>query len=70
LRLPIPRDEHQIKAILSAASSGLAAARLVRTSATLVRFEDAIRRTMIDLTDFKRDLSELSDRLGHAQDCL
>jgi len=25
---------------------------------------------MIDLTDFKRDLSELSDRLGHAQDCL
>ncbi|MFM7643089.1 MAG: hypothetical protein ACKO45_16290 [Cyanobium sp.] len=25
---------------------------------------------LIDLTDFKRDLSELSDRLGHAQDCL
>ncbi|MFN9569054.1 MAG: hypothetical protein ACK59G_03770 [Cyanobacteriota bacterium] len=25
---------------------------------------------VIDLTDFKRDLSELSDRLGHAQDCL
>ncbi|MFM7237931.1 MAG: peptide chain release factor 2, partial [Cyanobium sp.] len=25
---------------------------------------------MLDLTDFKRDLSELSDRLGHAQDCL
>ena len=26
--------------------------------------------TVLDLTDFKRDLSELSDRLGHAQDCL
>ncbi|QPN62380.1 peptide chain release factor 2 [Synechococcus sp. CBW1004] len=25
---------------------------------------------MLDLTDFKRDLSELTDRLGHAQDCL
>ncbi|MFN7898493.1 MAG: peptide chain release factor 2 [Synechococcaceae cyanobacterium] len=25
---------------------------------------------MIDITDFKRDLSELTDRLGHAQDCL
>jgi hypothetical protein len=25
---------------------------------------------VLDLTDFKRDLSELSDRLGHAQDCL
>jgi hypothetical protein len=24
----------------------------------------------LDLTDFKRDLSELTDRLGHAQDCL
>ncbi|WP_396123676.1 peptide chain release factor 2 [Cyanobium sp. AMD-g] len=24
----------------------------------------------MDLTDFKRDLSELTDRLGHAQDCL
>jgi peptide chain release factor 2 len=26
--------------------------------------------TVLDLTDFKRDLSELTDRLGHAQDCL
>jgi peptide chain release factor 2 len=25
---------------------------------------------VLDLTDFKRDLSELTDRLGHAQDCL
>ncbi|QEY33514.1 peptide chain release factor 2 [Synechococcus sp. RSCCF101] len=25
---------------------------------------------MLDLTDFKRDLSELTERLGHAQDCL
>ncbi|MFN6133427.1 MAG: peptide chain release factor 2 [Synechococcaceae cyanobacterium] len=25
---------------------------------------------MIDITDFKRDLSELTDRLGQAQDCL
>ncbi|HBU26632.1 MULTISPECIES: peptide chain release factor 2 [Synechococcus] len=25
---------------------------------------------MLDLTDFKRDLSELTDRLGHVQDCL
>jgi peptide chain release factor 2 len=24
----------------------------------------------LDLTDFKRDLSELTDRLGNAQDCL
>jgi hypothetical protein len=24
----------------------------------------------LDLTDFKRDLSELTDRLGLAQDCL
>lgn len=25
---------------------------------------------VLDLTDFKRDLSELTDRLGQAQDCL
>ena len=25
---------------------------------------------LLDLTDFKRDLSELTDRLGNAQDCL
>jgi len=25
---------------------------------------------VLDLTDFKRDLSELTDRLGNAQDCL
>jgi hypothetical protein len=28
------------------------------------------RQPVLDLTDFKRDLSELTDRLGHAQDCL
>jgi len=27
-------------------------------------------KLLLDLTDFKRDLSELTDRLGHAQDCL
>jgi len=27
-------------------------------------------QSLLDLTDFKRDLSELTDRLGHAQDCL
>ena len=26
--------------------------------------------SLLDLTDFKRDLSELTDSLGHAQDCL
>ena len=25
---------------------------------------------VLDLTDFKRDISELTDRLGNAQDCL
>jgi peptide chain release factor 2 len=25
---------------------------------------------LLDLSDFKRDLSELTDRLGQAQDCL
>jgi hypothetical protein len=25
---------------------------------------------LLDITDFKRDLSELTDRLGQAQDCL
>ena len=28
------------------------------------------RPPLLDLTDFKRDLSELTDRLGNAQDCL
>ena len=28
------------------------------------------RTPLLDLTDFKRDLSELTDRLGNAQDCL
>jgi hypothetical protein len=32
--------------------------------------ECAAELPMFDLTDFKRDLSELSDRLGNAQDCL
>ena len=26
--------------------------------------------SLLDLTDFKRDLSELTERLGNAQDCL
>ena len=31
----------------------------------------SVQRTpLLDLTDFKRDLSELTDRLGNAQDCL
>jgi peptide chain release factor 2 len=30
----------------------------------------ALLAAVLDLTDFKRDLSELTDRLGHAQDCL
>jgi hypothetical protein len=25
---------------------------------------------LIDITDFKKDLSELTERLGNAQDCL
>jgi hypothetical protein len=29
-----------------------------------------VGQPVLDLTDFKRDLSELTDRLGHAQDCL
>ncbi len=30
----------------------------------------ALMVAVLDLTDFKRDLSQLTDRLGHAQDCL
>ena len=31
---------------------------------------ESVLPPVLDLTDFKRDLSELTDRLGHAQDCL
>ncbi len=35
------------------------------------RVANSVQRTpLLDLTDFKRDLSELTDRLGNAQDCL
>lgn len=34
------------------------------------RFHHHFPLPVLDLTDFKRDLSELTDRLGHAQDCL
>jgi hypothetical protein len=36
----------------------------------LVRSDHVEPAPVLDLTDFKRDLSELTDRLGHAQDCL
>jgi peptide chain release factor 2 len=36
----------------------------------LVRSPQRSQAPVLDLTDFKRDLSELTDRLGHAQDCL
>jgi len=36
----------------------------------LVRSSQRQHGPVLDLTDFKRDLSELTDRLGHAQDCL
>ena len=42
----------------SYAATALIASRLIRTE------------SLLDLTDFKRDLSELTDRLGNAQDCL
>ena len=38
--------------------------------AGLVRSSHPALALVLDLTDFKRDLSELTDRLGHAQDCL
>ena len=38
--------------------------------ARLIRSELSCPPPVLDLTDFKRDLSELTDRLGHAQDCL
>lgn len=37
---------------------------------SLIASADSGTPALIDLTDFKRDLSELTDRLGHAQDCL
>ena len=36
----------------------------------LIASEIDQNRVLLDLTDFKRDLSELTDRLGNAQDCL
>jgi hypothetical protein len=36
----------------------------------LVRSSQRQPAPVLDITDFKRDLSELTDRLGHAQDCL
>ena len=56
--------------------------RLGRTAAdpTVLRYGQTISNPahpavtaatpVLDLTDFKRDLSELTDRLGNAQDCL
>jgi peptide chain release factor 2 len=41
--------------------------RLARPTVTAASTPAAVP---LDLTDFKRDLSELTDRLGHAQDCL
>ena len=38
--------------------------------AALIASESVQIRHLLDLTDFKRDLSELTDRLGDAQDCL
>ena len=43
--------------------------RLYAASA-LIASELIKAESLLDLTDFKRDLSELTDRLGHAQDCL
>ena len=39
-------------------------------AAALIASEPAQNSDLLDLTDFKRDLSELTDRLGDAQDCL
>lgn len=39
-------------------------------SGSLIASADRDTPALLDLTDFKRDLSELTDRLGHAQDCL
>ena len=36
----------------------------------LIASEADQTESLLDLTDFKRDLSELTDRLGNAQDCL
>ena len=37
---------------------------------TLIASSQQINPPLLDLTDFKRDLSELTARLGNAQDCL
>ena len=46
----------------------------VRTDPIQTDLADSVVPTeqlpLLDLTDFKRDLSELTDRLGNAQDCL
>ena len=43
---------------------------LCRTTALIASSSEDSLAPLLDLTDFKRDLSELTDRLGHAQDCL
>lgn len=46
-------------------------ARTVRSATTAVTATTGLAAAVpLDLTDFKRDLSELTDRLGQAQDCL
>jgi hypothetical protein len=40
------------------------------TATTTSGLASAPAAAPLDLTDFKRDLSELTDRLGQAQDCL
>ena len=39
-------------------------------AAALIASEQEQNSDLLDLTDFKRDLSELTDRLGDVQDCL
>jgi len=41
-----------------------------RPRPALIRSNQVPHGLVLDLTDFKRDLSELTDRLGNAQDCL
>ena len=57
----------------SARTAGLTpsdAALLSTPAGTVGIFNPSARLPVLDLTDFKRDLSELTDRLGYAQDCL
>ena len=48
-------------------------ARILETAPSPIEYGQATDphlHPVLDLTDFKRDLSELTDRLGNAQDCL